>query len=174
MRFNSKHSVEELEWYIQKYLKKGKSIKELRETYGLLLGESAFRQKVLRYQNHGFKGIQTKSQNNCYSEEFKLSVIREHLLEKIPVSQLAWKYNIPAHETVRNWITKYTKGEKLRSYSPKPEVYTMKSRKTTQEEKIEIVKSCLVSGLSYKKTAEKYQVSYNMSIHGFKNTKKWF
>lgn len=82
MRFNSKHSVEELEWYIQKYLKKGKSIKELRETYGLLLGESAFRQKVLRYQNHGFKGIQTKSQNNCYSEEFKLSVIREHLLEK--------------------------------------------------------------------------------------------
>lgn len=37
----------------------------------------------------------------------------------------------------------------------------MKSRKTTQEEKMEIVKYCLNQGLSYKETAEKYQVSYN-------------
>ena len=31
----------------------------------------------------------------------------------------------------------------------------------THEEKIEIVKACLANNLSYKDTAEKYQVSYN-------------
>lgn len=161
MRLNSKHTAEELEWYIQMYLKDGISIKELRETFGLLLSESAFRQKVLRYQNHGLKGIQTTSRNNHYSEEFKQSVINEYLVECIPFKQLARKYNIPNPDTVRSWIIKYTRGEKNRSYSPKPEVYTMKSRKTTQEERIEIVKDCLNTGLLYKETAKKYQVSYN-------------
>lgn len=56
---------------------------------------------------------------------------------------------------------KYTRGEAVKSYSPNPEVYTMKSRKTTHAEKIKIVKDCLANGLSYKETAEKYQVSYH-------------
>ncbi|WP_115609891.1 helix-turn-helix domain-containing protein [Aerococcus viridans] len=49
----------------------------------------------------------------------------------------------------------------MRSYSPKSEVYTMTDKKSTQEEKIKIVQDCLANSLSYKKTAEKYQVSYN-------------
>ncbi len=36
MRLNSKHTVEELERYIHMCLKDGISIKELRETFGLL------------------------------------------------------------------------------------------------------------------------------------------
>ena len=47
-----------------------------------------------------------------------------------PVIQLSRKYNIPSDKTVQNWIIKYTKGEGLKTYSPKPEVYTMKSRKS--------------------------------------------
>lgn len=37
----------------------------------------------------------------------------------------------------------------------------MKSQKKTQEEKIEIVKDYLETGMSYRETAEKYAVSYN-------------
>ncbi|HFM5626336.1 MULTISPECIES: helix-turn-helix domain-containing protein [Lactobacillales] len=37
----------------------------------------------------------------------------------------------------------------------------MTDKKSTQEEKIKIVQDCLANSLSYKKTAEKYQVSYN-------------
>lgn len=37
----------------------------------------------------------------------------------------------------------------------------MKGKKSTQAEKIEIVKDFLANNLSYKDTAEKYQVSYN-------------
>ncbi|AXY25035.1 hypothetical protein CL176_02770 [Suicoccus acidiformans] len=37
----------------------------------------------------------------------------------------------------------------------------MKSQKKTQAEKIEIVKNYLATEMSYRETAEKYQVSYN-------------
>src|SRR5699024_5695469 len=89
------------------------------------------------------------------------SIVKEHMERKMSAYELARKYNIPAHETVRKWIIKYTKGEGLKTYSPKPEVYTMKSRKVTHDEKIKIVKTYLASNLSYKDAAEKYQVSYN-------------
>lgn len=161
MRSNTKHTTNELERYIFLYLDKGLSFKELREQFGLLLSEAGFGQKVLRYQTHGIKGIQSKLKNNHYSQTFKLSVIKEHLTKGTSIKQLARKYNIPAHETVRRWIIKYTKGEEIRSYSPKPEVYTMRNRKTTQKERIEIIKDCLENGLFYKETAEKYQVNYN-------------
>ena len=161
MRSNSKHTAQELERYILLYLDEGKSYRELSEDYGLLLSDSNFGQKILRYQEYGISGIQSKSKNNHYTKEFKKAVLREHLEEGTPIRQLARKYNIPSDDTVRNWKIKYTKGEYLRSYTPKPEVYTMKGRKTTQEEKIQIVKDYLANHLSYKEAAEKHQVSYN-------------
>lgn len=161
MRSNRKHTAQELERYIQLYLEEGKSFRELNEDYGLLLSRSGFNKKVLRYQEYGLLGIQTKSNNNHYTKDFKMTVIREHLEEETPIIQLARKYNIPSDSTVRNWIIKYTKGEENGRYSPKPEVYTMKGKRTTQEEKIEIVKDFLSNSLSYKEAAEKHQVSYN-------------
>ena len=161
MRSNSKHTAQELERYILLYLEEGKSFRELSEDYGLLLSHSTFGQKVLRYQEYGLSGIRTRSKNNHYTKEFKEAVIQEHLEKGAPIQQLARKYNIPSYETVRKWIIKYTKGENIRTYTPKPEVYTMKGRKTTQEEKIKIVKDYLANHLSYKEAAEKHQVSYN-------------
>src|SRR5699024_11003412 len=91
----------------------------------------------------------------------KVSQYQEHLEKGTPTTELARRYNIPAHETVRQWIIKYTKGKGIKIYSPKPEVYTMKSRNVTHDEKVKIVKDCLANGLSYKETAEKYRVPYN-------------
>lgn len=161
MRSNRKHTAKELEKYILMFLEDGVSIKEIRDNYGLRLVASTFYQKVLRYQEHGIDGIQPSVNNNRYSSDFKKQVVLEHLEDGIPVIVLARKYSIPSHETVRNWIIKYTKGEGIKNYSPIPEVYTMKSRKTTQEEKVEIVKDCLANGLSYKDTAHKFQLSYS-------------
>ncbi|MGO4936536.1 transposase [Fundicoccus sp. Sow4_H7] len=161
MRSNSKHTWEELERFIRLYLEDGKSFRELSEEYGLLLSESAFIHKVLKYQKHGLLGIQPKSNNNHYSKAFKEAIVQEYYDGSISIRELARKYNIPAYSTVRQWIIKYTNGEENRSYTPKPEVYTMKGQKKTQDEKIQIVKDYLTHGLSYKDTAEKYQVSYN-------------
>lgn len=161
MRSNSKHPVDELERYIQMYLDEGWSYRKLSEEKGLLISKTVFNNKVLRYQEHGLIGIQTKRRNNHYSKEYKDSIVKEYMEIGTPVRELARKYNIPAHETVRKWIIKYTKGKGLKTYSPKPEVYTMKSGKVTHDEKIKIVKACLANNLSYKEAAEKYRVSYN-------------
>lgn len=160
MRSNCKHSVEELEQYIHRYLEEGLSYQELCQTYGLKLSHSLFREKVLKYQNHGRQGIQSRVKNNHYSREFKLTVVNEYFVEGLSIHELTRKYNIASRSTVRNWLIKYTRGEAIETYSPKPEVYTMKSRKTSHAEKIEIVRDCLTNNLSYKETAEKYQVSY--------------
>ena len=161
MRSKSKHTTEELERYILMYFDEGISFSELKEEYGLLINWTAFWDKALRYQEHGLNGIQIKSKYNRYTKEFKLSVVKEYLEHNLPIGQLAIKYNIPKADTVRSWIIKYTKGEEIRSHSPKPEVYTMKGKKISLEEKIKIVKDFLANGLSYKEAAEKHQVSYN-------------
>ncbi|AXY24573.1 hypothetical protein CL176_00210 [Suicoccus acidiformans] len=74
---------------------------------------------------------------------------------------MARKYQIPSATTVRDWLSKYTKGEENKDSAPKPEVYTMKSQKKTQAEEIEIVKDYLATEVSYRETVEKYQVFYN-------------
>lgn len=160
MRSNNKHKIEELVKYIHLYLEDGISHKELCKDYGLLLGGSLFRDKVLRYQTHGLEGIQSKLKNNHYSKDFKLTVVNEHIIEGIPIKQLARIYNIPSYRTVRSWVLKYTRGEEMRSYTPQPEVYKMTARKITHEEKMAIVMDCLGNGFSYKDTAKKYEVSY--------------
>src|SRR5690625_3243507 len=101
MRSNNKHSIKELEKYIQMYLEDGHSYSVLKKNYGLLISQSTFNQKVQRYQDYGIVGIQSKSTNNHYSIEFKTSVVKEHLDGATPIKQLARKYNIPSDRTVR-------------------------------------------------------------------------
>ena len=62
---------------------------------------------------------------------------------------------------VRNWIKKYNEGE-LKEYTPCPEVYSMKSRKTTFEERIQIVKWVLDNNNDYKGAASQYAVPYSL------------
>src|SRR5690625_1783880 len=148
MRSNKKHTTEELETYIQMYVNEGVSYRKLRNEYGLLLSDSGFIEKVSKYQKHGRAGIQSKPTNNCYSEDFKRAVVNEYMEKGVSINKLARKYNIPSTTTVRGWIIKYTKDNKLETYFPKSEVYTMKGRKTTHEEKINIVKDYLTNNLS--------------------------
>src|SRR5699024_3255017 len=141
MRSNSKHSVEELERYIKMYLDKGLSYHELSDVYGLLLNQSTFNKKVLKYQEHGIAGIQTRRKNNHYSKQLKLSLVKEHLEKGTPAMELARKYNIPAHETVRRWIIIYTN--------------------MTRYDTIKTIVDRLANVLSYKETGENYRNPYN-------------
>lgn len=113
------------------YLHEGISYRKLADEKGLLLSYAVFNTKVLKYQEHGLADIQTRRKNSHYSKKFKDSLVGKYMEKGLPIRILARKYNIPTHETIRTWIIKYTKGEELKTYSPKPGVYTMKSRKVT-------------------------------------------
>ena len=72
------------------------------------------------------------------------------------------KYNISSREVLRRWIMRYNANRELKDYSPKREVYMAGSRrKTTIQERREIVAYCLEHNRDYKGTADIYKVSYS-------------
>lgn len=113
---------------------------------------------VLAYQSFGESAFNEKEENRNYSVEYKLSIIKK--CEGNSINDISSKNGI-SPTVVRNWIKKYNKGE-LKNYTPCPEVYSMKSRKTTFEERIQIVKRVLENNNDYKGAAAQYTVPYNL------------
>ena len=60
----------------------------------------------------------------------------------------------------------------LTDYKPMSEVYTMKSRKVSYEERIEIVNYCIANNYDYKGTADKYNVPYSQVYTWVKKVKE--
>lgn len=145
---------------VKRYLK-GESASSLANEYGM---PKSMAKKIIhwarRYEILGEKGFEHSSTNQSYSKELKLQVISEYLNGVDSFEGLANKYNISKGEIVRQWIIKYNKGIEIKDYDPKGDVYTMKSRKTTFEERLEIVNYVLANNNDYKGAADKYSVPY--------------
>lgn len=124
------------------------------------------------YKEHGEKVFDTKSINNSYTRDFKLQVINDYLEGKGSYSDLAIKYNIPADSVVNKWVSMYNKGNDIKDYNQSHEVYKMKARKTTLEEKIEIVKFCINNSNNYVLTAKTFEVPYSLVYQWVKRYEK--
>lgn len=121
--------------------------------------QEVVRQWYLTYKEHGVSAFDTSSRNKSYSKKFKLSVVEEYSLGKYSMPDLAAKYNI-TYSVVKRWINKWYNGIEIKDYDPKGDVYTMKSRKTTFEERLEIVKWVIENNMSYKDAADKFSITY--------------
>lgn len=116
-----------------------------------------------KYRNSGPESLMPKLKNNSYTKEFKINAVEEYLSGGGSLQEISIKYQIPSLETLRRWVCMYNDLKELRDYIPKPEVYTYMAyrKKTTQEEREEIVKYCIEHNKDYKDTASVYDVSYN-------------
>ena len=145
---------------VKRYLK-GESANALANEYALLKrGPDIIRDWVHKYEALGENGFESSGTNKTYSKDFKLKVINEYLSGKDSLRGLVNTYNISTHTIVRKWVLAYNNGEEIKDYDPKSEVYAMKSRKTTLEERLEIVKYVLDNNNDYKGAAERYNVPY--------------
>ena len=80
---------------------------------------------------------------------------------ELSVLECVSKYEISSASVLRCWISEYNANRELKDYDPKREVYMAEARrKTTIEERKEIVKYCIEHGRDYKGTASLYDVSY--------------
>lgn len=139
----------------------GESGYSLAEEYGLPRGmASQIPVWSKRYSVYGESIFEERRRNKGYSKELKKQVIKEYKEGGISTQDLANKYNISTREIVRQWILKYNDGIEIRQYDPKGDIYTMSSRKTTIEERIEIVKYVIEKDYDYKGVADKYAVPY--------------
>jgi transposase-like protein len=145
---------------VKRYLK-GESTSALANEYALLKrGPLTIRDWVHKYEALGEKAFEHSNQNKSYSREFKLHVISDYLSGVDSLEGLANKYKISSPEIVRKWIIKYNEGIEIKDYDPKGDVYTMNSRRTTLEERLEIVNYVLANNNDYKGAADKYSVPY--------------
>ena len=96
-----------------------------------------------------------------YGAELKLQAVQDYLSGKGSQREICRKYEIPVHSMLQQWISCYNghKDFKERS-SARGEIYMTKGRKTTQEERAQIVAFCIERGKDYALTVETYQVAY--------------
>lgn len=145
---------------IKRYLK-GESASALANEYELPTScSNAIVSWTRRYETLGEKGFEHSSTNQSYSKELKQQVISEYLNGVDSYRGLANKYGIKSHRIVMGWVLKYNEGIEIKDYDPKGDVYTMKSRKTTLEEKLEIVNYVFSHNNDFKGAADKYSVPY--------------
>jgi len=121
--------------------------------------ESSIRAWIAKYKSEGSYGLWQTEKNRVYSEELKLQAVMEYLGGKGSLREICKKYRIRTKTQLRAWIKVYNSG---RDFKHKMSGGSrMKStRKTTQEERVQIAKECIENGDNYGEIAIKYQVSY--------------
>ncbi len=102
-----------------------------------------------------------KDKNKKYSKELKLKAVQSYLQGEGSLRELSKKYGIVHCEQLRRWVVWYNEHKDFKERSSaKGEIYMGKGRKTTQEERVEIVAFCIEHGKDYGLTIETYNVSY--------------
>jgi transposase-like protein len=126
----------------------------------LQIDNKTFRQWLLKYKLHGEDGLRPIHKNTFYSQELKHQAVQEYLSGSISEMQLCYKYKITNHSILSQWIKRYNSHETMRSQNSIGYKIMTTGRKTTFEERVEIVSFCIANGDNFNETAEKYQVSY--------------
>ena len=112
------------------------------------------------YEVEGIQGLVSQSHNRSYPVELKRMAVEEYLAGGISLRQICKKYKVRDKTQLRDWIKRYNSGKDFgRKMSGGSRM--KKTRKTSQEERIQIVKACMERGFDYGATALEYKVSYH-------------
>lgn len=142
---------------VRKYLNGRMSIKEICDLYGVT--PMPVYRWVKNYQTNG-EGIFFKKRNKHYSFELKQMAVQEYLTGKGSLREISQKYKLLSETQLKNWILVYNGHKKFKGHDCSGGKLMTKGRKTTYEERVQIVTDCIASGKDYNTIAEKYGVSY--------------
>lgn len=99
--------------------------------------------------------------NKVYSAELKLQAVQDYLTGQGSLRYICHKYHILSKTQLLNWISCYNGHKEFKERSSaRGENYMTKGRKTTLEERAEIVAFCIEHGKDYALTVMTYHVSY--------------
>lgn len=150
----SKLSYEERIAAVKEYQAGKGSYKAIAEKYGIV--EMTLMDMVAMYE---FQGL--SKERKKYSKELKIQAVTDYLSGKGSQIEICKKYQIKGRVQLRDWIKWYNGHQEFKERSSvKGEIYMTNGRKTTQEERVEIVAFCIEHGKDYGLTTETYKVSY--------------
>lgn len=145
--------------YVQDYLTGKKRLCDVCEE--LNIAKESFRRWISKYNLNGAEGLRQTSQNTKYSIEIKNFAVGDYLAGKGSLLEICRQYNISSDSVLQRWIKRYNNSHKLcKSHNIKENKIMTKGRKTTYDERIEIVAFCIENNDNYQLTSNKYNVSY--------------
>lgn len=157
MSKRSPKSVEEKLEVVQLYLNNGKSVGCLSRKYEV--DYSTVREWIRKYKQDGIDGLIESRTWKKYSQELKEQAVQDYLKGLGSLNTIVEKYHISDKWVLRSWINRYTSGRDLKATS-KGKSRMKQGRKTTFEERVEIVSFTIAHEKDYQAAMEKYGVSY--------------
>lgn len=153
-----KFSVEEKLKYVLRCIEGKDSITHTAALIGINV--ESLRQWIHNYQSLGIDGLSATSKNYSYSTALKEIAVKDYLAGVGSQADICKKYGIRSTSQLHNWVSKYNSHEELKASGTGGKLIMTNGRKTTYEERVEIVKYCIEHQNNYAETAQKYQVSY--------------
>jgi transposase-like protein len=154
----SKFSVEEKLKYVLRCIEGKDSVSHIAAIIGI--SKEPLRQWIRNYQSLGIQGLNTTAKNSSHSALFKKLAVEDYLNGLGSLDDVCKKYGIRSKEILRRWTMKYNGHEGLKASGTGGTLTMTNGRKTTYDERVEIVKYCIEHKGNYAETAHKYQVSY--------------
>ncbi len=153
-----KFSAEERLKYVLRCLEGKDSINHTATVIGI--HPESLRQWIHNYQSLGIDCLSTATKNSSYSSIIKEMAVKDYLAGVGSLSDICKKYGVRSTRQLRSWILKYNSHEELKASGTGGMPIMTNGRKTTYDERVEIVKYCIEHQNNYSETAQKYQVSY--------------
>ena len=136
------------------------SQRDLVKTYSVSL--ATVQQWIRNYEAMGPDAFLMQN-NKKYSKELKLQAVQDYLAGKGSQNEICKKYGIRSKAKLQQWIKMYNSGMNFKYNSSGGSAIMTKGRKTTFEERVEIVEYCIAHDRNYAETAKKYGVSYQQA-----------
>jgi len=161
LSFTHKYTYDEKAKILVEYQTGVHGFRELCRIYGI--AQQSLKDWIRLYETFGMEGLKTVSSATNYSRETKQAAVQEYLAHKLPVKEILKKYQIRSETQLRKWIKKYNGHEELKASRTGGTTVMTKGRKTTFDERVEIVQYCIAHDHNYAETAGKYDVSYQQA-----------
>ena len=155
-----KISAEDKIYAVHLYLEGKESQRRIASMFDVSL--PSVQQWIRNYESMGTEAFTLKGYKK-YPRELKSQAVLDYLAGNGSQMDICKKYGIRSKSKLQSWIKKYNSHEKLRSSGTGGTIIMTKGRKTTFEERVEIVQYCISHDCNYANTAEKYQVSYQQA-----------
>lgn len=154
----SKYSAEQKLTILRMAEESESTILEICKMYNI--HKSTFNDWRAKLQSEGPLALEQSKSWKRYTRELKEAAVLEYLENRLTLLEITAKYQISSHSVLRKWIKKYTSHSELKDSGSEMSKTMTKARKTTLEERLEIVQECMGNGRNYQEAALKHNVSY--------------
>lgn len=142
-----KYSYEERIEVIKSY-KKGMWNRTLSSKFGI--PQSTIKLWCKNYEIFWEEILRGQTKQTKWSKETKTKAVKEYLQGQMSIGKICQKYKISTSTIFRRWIKLYNGHKEFKERSSaRGEIYMTTIRKTTQEERAEIVAFCIEHGKDY-------------------------